>query len=439
MAKKTIMVNLEELDTVSKTHAMHNRLHAEYLDARHSKRTKATIAADHQTVVKHLLSQGGKHLPKGDSLDKTLARELIEPVTLRYLSDGIILAEEGETSTSEIQILRTGTFHHPFYGKFTITDDTLQHMVANYGTVRPKSPTQMVVDFEHLSTGDVVDPMQGRAAGWFVSVRTEEGKLFATVSWTDEAAEAIKEKKFQFISPEFSLNYIDKESGEDVGPTILSAALTNRPFLEGMEPVVLSETLGSMIFAEESFDEKRWDVTRAYRDLYDGQEYIDYYIEEVFEEHVIVSEGAQMYFIPYFKDDVGVVTFDMGGRYPVNKVVTYEPVEENTEAPGIPATQEVDGEPGRLSDNTGNKKTEETMLDEKQIREALGLSEDADVMAAIAQLKTESTDLTSSVATLTEERDAAQTLVSEATAEGAVVQALTDRKITPKMRTWAKE
>lgn len=248
-AKEMSEVNLEELATVQKAHAMHNRLHAEYLDARHTPRKKSQIQKDHETVVRRIVELGGRHIPKGDALDGTLPEEFRESPKLRYIGDTIVLSE-GEPSRSEIQVLRTGVFHHSYYGKFTITEETLQTMVRNFNETRPEPPTEMVVDWEHMSTAD--PPQRSPAAGWVKSLNAKGDGLFALVEWTEEAAEEIRKKEYRFISPEFVLDYKDKETGKGIGPTLLSVALTNRPFLEGMEPVVLSESLGAMVFSEEA-------------------------------------------------------------------------------------------------------------------------------------------------------------------------------------------
>lgn len=326
--KEMTMLDLEELDTVQKAYAAHNRLHAEYLDARHTRRKKTEMQEEHEALVKHILDLGGRHLAKGDALDDTLPQDMKETVKLRYLSDSLELEEGAELN--RIQILRTGTFHHPQYGKFVITDETLETMVKNFQEVRPKSPTELVVDFEHLSAGDLTDPKQGKAAGWIKSLVKQDGGLFADVQWNEEAAEAIKKKEFRFISPEFDLNYTDKESGKKVGPTLISAALTNRPFLEGMAPVVLSRDLGAMIFAEEeSIDE----LTRAIRDAY----YVQFpgveipasrgYISDIYVDFVIIESGGEMFKLPYTRDEeTGKVTFDTANQVKVTLAKIYEPI-----------------------------------------------------------------------------------------------------------------
>ena len=145
----------------------------------------------------------------------------------------------GKGNKGEIQLLRVGKFHHPKYGVFEITSDILATMVRNFKEVKPKPPTELVVDYEHQST---IPDIIATAAGWVEDVYIKAKGLFAKVRWTDEAAELIKADKYRFISPQFDLNDSDKETGKEIGACLLSVALTNRPFLDGMIPVVLCES-----------------------------------------------------------------------------------------------------------------------------------------------------------------------------------------------------
>ncbi len=141
-----------------------------------------------------------------------------------------------DSSQSWAQVLRVGHFSHPSYGEFEVTPESLQNMVANFTNgVRPIPPTRLVVDYNH---GD----QNGRAAGWITALEVRNGsELWARVEWTDEAAEAIRRREYQFTSAEFAWAYQDKGDGTDRGPTLLAMAITNRPFVEGMQPLALSE------------------------------------------------------------------------------------------------------------------------------------------------------------------------------------------------------
>ena len=151
--------------------------------------------------------------------------------------DRFIVLSLADVSQSWAQVLRAGHFVHPAYGEFDVTPDDLASMVANFQSgVRPKAPTRLVVDYDH-------GELTGRAAGWVTDLEVRAGgtELWAQVEWTDEAAELIRRKEYQFTSAEFTSQYVDKETGESRGATLLAFAITNRPFVEGMQPLALSE------------------------------------------------------------------------------------------------------------------------------------------------------------------------------------------------------
>lgn len=147
-----------------------------------------------------------------------------------------------DSSQSWAQVLRTGRFVHPAYGEFEVTPESLQNMAANFANgVRPVPPTRLVVDYNH---GD----QNGRAAGWITALEVRNGtELWAQVEWTDEAANAIRRREYQFTSAEFAWAYQDKGDGTDRGPTLLAMAITNRPFVEGMAPLALSEQVSQAL------------------------------------------------------------------------------------------------------------------------------------------------------------------------------------------------
>jgi len=306
-------------------------------------------------------------------------------MTMRYVSSlGTIPPGEGG-ATSVVQVFRTGTFRHPLYGKFTITDDTLKAMEDNFKASRPKPPTEMVVDYEHMSA--IGPPAVTPAAGWVKSVEAVEGTLMATVEWTEKATDLIRAKEYRFISPEWNMNYKDKETGKDIGPCLLTVALTNRPFIEGMQPVMLSDKL-----------------------------------EEANAAVLVLSETT-----------LGrLVAADMEPKeLALNKAAEIAGVEETNEH-------------GEDKSNLGQ---EDTALEEK-IRELLGLTPEDDLVEAIKALKTKA-DAAGQVEADKEEavqaKDRAEASLTAANAKLTaadvnkdVNQALADGHILPKQVDWAK-
>jgi phage I-like protein len=145
----------------------------------------------------------------------------------------------GGAPRSFVQLARTGAFQSSRYGKFSITRDDLRQMLHNFKHVTPQPPTELPIDFDHLSM-DPQRPGDGIAAGWLkqVELRADGDELWGEVEWTPEAAGFIKNRAYRFISPSFVKDYTHKD-GTKIGTTLLAAALTNHPFLESMQAVTL--------------------------------------------------------------------------------------------------------------------------------------------------------------------------------------------------------
>jgi len=94
----------------------------------------------------------------------------------------------------------------------------------------------IVLDYDHST--DLAAP-EGRpaiAAGWIKQFKVVSGAIFARVEWTKQAAEALTDKLYRYISPVFEH---DKKGNVEI---ILRAALTNNPALTQL-PAIASAQL----------------------------------------------------------------------------------------------------------------------------------------------------------------------------------------------------
>lgn len=138
-----------------------------------------------------------------------------------------------------LQIMREGVFMHPWFGKFNITPKMLNKFCSNYK--KKVLGVDIALDYSHKA-GD-------EAAGWFTDLfckpdvnDKKKTALFGTVKLTPKAVQKINEREFRYTSADFSENFLDNETGEEKGPVLYGAALTNRPFIKGMDSVIqLSE------------------------------------------------------------------------------------------------------------------------------------------------------------------------------------------------------
>lgn len=169
------------------------------------------------------------------------------------LDDVQLSGEQGQPSRVELQLAVAGQFVSGRYGRFAIAERDFDEMIGHYGTVYPLNPTELCVDYDHLSTPDPDKPRtpgDGRASGWikriYKKATTLSGKstigLFAEIEWTPPAAELIRSKQYRFFSPTFVKQWVTN-TGKKIGATLLGGALTNHPFLHGMNAVTLSGEL----------------------------------------------------------------------------------------------------------------------------------------------------------------------------------------------------
>lgn len=166
-------------------------------------------------------------LELADVLEQTMFFALAEP--------------PNENNHSMVQILTGGEWHHARYGKVTIGYKLMDAMRRNFEKFAMGNQT--VVDFNHGTEKETPTAEQGKAAGWIQKlIMKGKDELWAVVKWTERAKELIASGEYRFISPAFKGNYRHpKLKGKSIGPWLASVALTNRPFLKGMQPVALSE------------------------------------------------------------------------------------------------------------------------------------------------------------------------------------------------------
>jgi len=95
----------------------------------------------------------------------------------------------------------------------------------------------LVIDYHHASVLAPTGGAKAPAGGWIqqMELRADGTELWGQVRWTDEAAEAIRGRRFRYLSPVFRFGTPDRITGEPVPMFIHSVALTNTPFLTELE------------------------------------------------------------------------------------------------------------------------------------------------------------------------------------------------------------
>lgn len=125
-----------------------------------------------------------------------------------------------------------------FYGYSTngvveevIDQEVIDHLVDDYNT----NPVELLMDIDHKSMR-APEERDTTAAGWIyglVAVKDLGGLsgLYGKVKWTDVGRHLVESRQYRFISPVFEV-----DEGRPV--RIINAALTNRPALNTITPIL---------------------------------------------------------------------------------------------------------------------------------------------------------------------------------------------------------
>ena len=125
--------------------------------------------------------------------------------------------------------------------EFEITREDLGKMVANF---EKRQNREINVDYDHAS--EMTEVARGGpvpSAGAILKMRSN-GALYAGIEFTVRALELIRRREYRYVSPAIDWSATDKITGEPQGTTLTSLALTNRPFLEELPAIKLSEMTG---------------------------------------------------------------------------------------------------------------------------------------------------------------------------------------------------
>lgn len=126
----------------------------------------------------------------------------------------------------DIEMLRVGTFNHSKYGELDITAELLSSLVDNFngGVIR----RDVSFDWNHNAK---------EASGWLKGLDIVDDVLVGSVQFTPKGRTSIEEGEYGYFSVEFLDDFEDAETGDAFGPTLTGGALTNRPFISGLQKI----------------------------------------------------------------------------------------------------------------------------------------------------------------------------------------------------------
>ena len=133
------------------------------------------------------------------------------------------------------QIAVVGKWKGHINGPFELTLKDLNTIVKNFKNAIAQ---EVVVDFEHQT----LNGQKAEATGWIKDLKVQGNSLLAKIEWLDDTKELIKNKKYKYLSPVLNPYAIDQTSGEDIGWSLHSVALTNKPFFEELDEVKINKS-----------------------------------------------------------------------------------------------------------------------------------------------------------------------------------------------------
>jgi len=153
-------------------------------------------------------------------------------LSLAEISDEII-------GSTKFEILKTGQYYDPRYGKFTIDREKLLTLKRNFDS--NVLEIDVAVDANH-------EPEKG-ALAWIKELMVEGESLFMTVKdVTSEGKKVLKDKIFKYFSVEFApFTKVADGKKVTVSDVLRGVALTNRPVIKGMAATFYSEDAKSFI------------------------------------------------------------------------------------------------------------------------------------------------------------------------------------------------
>lgn len=159
-------------------------------------------------------------------------------------SPGIAACAIAVTPGREIQLFPAGEFRASDgrprdVASWKIDAELAAAVVADFSA----RANRTVIDYEHQTLLTAQNGQPAPASGWFSKLEWRDAGLYAVdVEWTERATAMIESGEYKYISPVFTY---DKKTGAI--KSLLNAALTNNPALDGMDAVAANH-ISNLIF-----------------------------------------------------------------------------------------------------------------------------------------------------------------------------------------------
>jgi Mu-like prophage I protein len=139
-----------------------------------------------------------------------------------------------------INIINLGTYQHEEYGQLEFTRERVEAWHRNlhagvYGGTRNGKPC-IATDYGHSMDLSVRADEQ-IASAYIFDLKIEGERVYALTEFTPKALEGIKAGEWSWFSISEVESILDQRTGQETGPVLRGGAITNRPFIPGLESI----------------------------------------------------------------------------------------------------------------------------------------------------------------------------------------------------------
>jgi hypothetical protein len=141
------------------------------------------------------------------------------------------------------QIARVAEFNGHAQGPVKFTPEVFAEILRNFAA---NGNGEIPLDYEHTSERlpENAALVGVPAPGWVTKVEVRNGgrELWALFKWASaDAVRYVRDGQYKYVSPAINFKSRDKVTGKPAGARLTSVALTNHPFIEGMQPLAADD------------------------------------------------------------------------------------------------------------------------------------------------------------------------------------------------------
>jgi phage I-like protein len=129
--------------------------------------------------------------------------------------------------------------------EFEVTPEIAAKAIEYHKNFNARYPERdLPIDYEHQTLYGGEAP----AAGWYKNLFLKNDGIYAKIKeWTKKGEQYLLNKEYRYQSPVLLFNDVDGETGEKIPLWVPSIALTNSPFINGIQPVIAKNDKKSTI------------------------------------------------------------------------------------------------------------------------------------------------------------------------------------------------